>query len=48
MYSEAAAALNDAVTVLRPLINTDAEEMDGAIPACATNQDQAQLFQGRY
>lgn len=48
MYQEASVALNDAVTTLRPLINTDAEEADGAIQRVQPIRTKAQLFRGRY
>jgi hypothetical protein len=47
LYSEASAALNDATTTLRPLLNTDAEEMDGAIQQVQPIRRKSQLFQGR-
>jgi hypothetical protein len=48
MYQESSVALNDAVTTLRPLINTDAEEMDGAIQQVQPIRRKSQLFQGRF
>lgn len=48
LYSEATVALNDALAVLRPLLNTDAEEMDGAIQQVQPVRSKSQLFQGRY
>lgn len=47
LYSEATSALNDAVTVMRPLLNTDAEELDGAIQQVQPIRSKRQLFQGR-
>lgn len=47
LYTESAAALNDALTVLRPLLNTDAEELDGAIQQVQPIRAKRQLFQGR-
>jgi hypothetical protein len=48
MYQEASTALNDALTTLRPLLNSDAEEMDGAIQQVQPIRRKSQLFQGRY
>jgi hypothetical protein len=47
LYNEASVALNDALTVMRPLLNTDSEEMDGAIQQVQPVQSKRQLFQGR-
>lgn len=47
MYAEAATALNDAVTVLRPILNTDAEEKDSGEQQFQPITSKRQLYQGR-
>lgn len=48
MYADAAQALNDGITLLRPLLNTDAEELAGAESVVQPIRSKGQLYQGRF